>query len=87
METSQKKLFDQIFRPPKGKEGHKKWFEIVHWVVTNVFEPFTLFIMLYLKLGPTKIGRKSGPQACCGTVTFACSRQFRFLDSRNYFVS
>ena len=32
METSQKKLFDQIFRPPKGREGHKKWFEIVHWV-------------------------------------------------------
>ena len=53
METSQKKLFDQIFRPPKGREGHKKWFEIVHWVVMNVFEPFKSFIMLYLKLGPT----------------------------------
>ena len=71
METRQKELFEQIFRPSRGREGHKKWFEIVHWVVMNVFEPFNSFIMLYLKLGPTQIGRKSGPQACCGTVTFA----------------
>ena len=40
METSQEKLFDRIFRPHKGREGHKKWFEIVHWVVMSVFEPF-----------------------------------------------
>ena len=53
METSQKKPFDQTFRPRRGREGHKKWFEIVHWVVMNVFEPFKSFIMLYLKLGPT----------------------------------
>ena len=50
METSQKKLFDQIFRPPRGREGHKKWFEIVHWVVLNVFDPFNLHIMMYQKL-------------------------------------
>ena len=50
METSQKKPFDQIFRPPRGREGHKKWFEIVHWVVMNVFEPFNPHIMMYRKL-------------------------------------
>ena len=53
METSQKEPFDQIFRPPRGREGHKKWFEIVHWVVMNVFEPFNSYIMMYLKLGLT----------------------------------
>ena len=50
METSQKKPFDQIFRPPKGREGHKKWFEIMHWVVMNVFEPFIPHIMMYRNL-------------------------------------
>ena len=70
METSQKKPFDQIFRPPMGREGHKKWFGIVHQVVMNVFEPFNSNFMMYLKLGLTQIGRKSGPPACCGTVTF-----------------
>ena len=50
METSQKKLFDQIFRPPKGREGHKKWFEIVHLVVMDVFEPLKSFTMMYRKL-------------------------------------
>ena len=53
METSQKEPSDQIFRPPKSSEGHKKWFEIVHWVVMNVFEPFNSNIMMYLKLGLT----------------------------------
>ena len=53
METSQKEPFDQIFRPPRGREGHKKWFEIVHWVVMNVFEQFNLYTMMYLKLGLT----------------------------------
>ena len=71
METSQKKLFDQIFRPPKGREGHKKWFEIVHWVVMNVFEAFNPHMMMYQKLVLTLIGGKSGLTACCGTVTFA----------------
>ena len=33
METRQKELFEQIFRPSRGREGHKKWFEIVHCVV------------------------------------------------------
>ena len=45
--------FDQIFRPSKGREGHKKWFRIVNWVVMNVFEPFDQYIMMYLKLGLT----------------------------------
>ena len=31
----------------------KKWFEIVHWVVMNVFEPFNSYMMMYLKLGLT----------------------------------
>ena len=53
METRQKELFEQIFRPSRGREGHKKWFEIVHWVVMNVFEPFNLYTMMYLKLGLT----------------------------------
>ena len=53
METSQKKPFDQIFRPPRGRMGHKKWFEIVHWVVMNVFEPFNSYKMMFLKLGLT----------------------------------
>ena len=51
METRQKELFEQIFRPSRGREGHKKWFEIVHWVVMNVFEPFNSNKMMYLKLG------------------------------------
>ena len=50
METCQKELFEQIFRPSRGREGHKKWFEIVHWVVMNVFEPFIPYIMMYRKL-------------------------------------
>ena len=53
METSEKELFDQIFGPPKSREGHKKWFGIVHWVVMNVFEPSNQFRMMYLKLGLT----------------------------------
>ena len=53
METSEKELFDQIFGPPKSREGHKKWFGIVHWVVMNVFEPSNPFRMMYLKLGLT----------------------------------
>ena len=53
METREKEPFEQIFRSSRGREGHKKWFEIVHWVVMNVFEPFKSFIMLYRKLGPT----------------------------------
>ena len=53
METSQKEPFDQIFRPPRSSEGHKKWFEIVHWVVMNVFKPFNSNIIMYLKLGLT----------------------------------
>ena len=60
METRQKELFEQIFRPSTGREGHKKWFEFVHWVVMNVFEPFNSFIMLYLKLGPTSVRPKVG---------------------------
>ena len=51
METRQKEPSEQIFRPSRGREGHKKWFEIVHWVVTNVFESFKLHTMMYLKLG------------------------------------
>ena len=51
METCQKEPFDQIFIPPRGTGGDKKWFEIVHWVVTNVFESFKLHTMMYLKLG------------------------------------
>ena len=52
METSQKEPFDQLFRPPRGREGHKKkWFEIVHWVVIIVFESFKRHTMMYLKLG------------------------------------
>ena len=53
METSQKEPFDHIFRPPRFREGRKIWFDIVHWVVLNVFEPFNLYIMMYLKLGLT----------------------------------
>ena len=78
METSQKKLFDQIFRPPKGREDPKKWFEIVHWVVMNVFEPFNPHIM-YRKLVLTEVGGKSGPPACCGTVTFARTQFQEFI--------
>ena len=54
METSQKKLFDQIFRPPRGREGHKKWFEIVHWVVLNVFDPFNPHIMMCQTASPQR---------------------------------
>ena len=50
METCQKEPFDLILRPPRCTGGHKKWFEIVHWVVTNVFESFNLHTMMYLKL-------------------------------------
>ena len=50
METRQKEPFEQIFRPSRGREGHKKWFEIVHWVVMNVFEPLNSHKMMYLKL-------------------------------------
>ena len=53
METSQKEPFDHIFRPPRFREGRKIWFDIVHWVVLNVFEPFNLYIMMYPKLGLT----------------------------------
>ena len=74
METSEKELFDQIFGPPKSREGHKKWFGIVHWVFMNVFEPSNPFRMMYLKLGLTWIARKSGHPACCQTVTFANSK-------------
>ena len=52
-EWRQKELFEQIFRPSRGREGHKKWFEIVHWVVMNVFEPYNPFTMMNLKLGLT----------------------------------
>ena len=44
------KPIDQTFRPPRGREGHKKWFEIVNRVVMNVFEPFNPLIMIYRKL-------------------------------------
>ena len=53
METSQKEPFDQFFRPTRGREGNEKWFEIVHWVVMKVFEPFNSYIMMHLKLGLT----------------------------------
>ena len=46
----QKEPSEQNFRPSRGREGHKKWFEIVHWVVMNVFEPFHPHIMMYWKL-------------------------------------
>ena len=51
METCQKEPFDQIFGPPRGRGGHKKWFEIMQWVVTNVFKSFNLYAITYLKLG------------------------------------
>ena len=51
METCQKEPFDLIFRPPRRTGGQKKLFEIVHWVVTNVFESFKLHTIMYLKLG------------------------------------
>ena len=51
METWKKEPFYQIFVPPRDRGGHKKWFEIMHWVVTNVFESFDPYTMMYLKLG------------------------------------